>query len=134
MSNHGWRVTEQRRSLAAIFLGSKQYLTPREVYRTMELQYPGLSFDTVYRNLRLMAEIGIIEQATFDDTVKFKLHCDEHVHHHHLICVSCEQTFPFVFCPMDFVHNLPEEFEVHSHKFEVFGMCRTCRSEGHTQS
>ena len=126
MSEHGWRVTDQRRSLALIFLHAKTYLTPREVYEKMGPQYPGLSFDTVYRNLRLMAEIGIIEQASFDDTIKFKLHCDEHHHHHHMICLRCEQTFSFVFCPMDFVTEMPKAFRVQSHKFEVYGICGDC--------
>ncbi len=126
MSNHGWRVTDQRKSLAELFLRTKTYLTPREVYDCMETLYPGLSFDTVYRNLRLMAEIGIIEQASLDDTVKFKLHCDEHHHHHHLICLKCEKTFSFVFCPMDYVEHLPVDFTVMSHRFEVYGMCKSC--------
>ncbi len=129
MSNHGWRVTDQRKSLAEMFLYSDAYLTPREVYERLGTKYPGLSFDTVYRNLRLMAEIGIIEQASLDDTVKFKLHCAEAHHHHHLICLKCEKTFSFVFCPMDFASDLPAGFSVMAHKFEVYGHCKDCKQE-----
>lgn len=126
MSEHGWRVTDQRKTLAEMFLHAASYMTPREVYARMVQQYPGLSFDTVYRNLRLMADIGLIEQASLDDTVKFKLHCQEHVHHHHLICVTCEKTFSFVYCPMDYAPALPAGFKVHAHKFEVYGVCADC--------
>jgi Fur family zinc uptake transcriptional regulator len=133
MSEHGWRVTDQRRTLATIFLESAHYLTPREVYEEMCKTYRGLSFDTVYRNLRLMADIGIIEQISLDDTIKFKLHCAEHDHHHHLICVNCEQTFSFVFCPMDFARDFPNGFQVLSHKFEVYGRCQQCSQEEHAR-
>lgn len=129
MSEHGWRVTDQRKTLAQIFLETQSYLTPREVYERMGRHYAGLSYDTVYRNLRSMAEIGLIEQATLDDVVKFKLHCAEHHHHHHLICVKCEKTFSFVFCPLDHAPPMPDQFTALSHKFEVYGLCKDCNQE-----
>ena len=129
MSAQGWRVTDQRKTLAQIFLDTQSYLTPREVYEKMGQHYRGLSYDTVYRNLRSMAEIGLIEQASIDYVVKFKLQCAEFHHHHHFICVKCEKTFPFVFCPMDAAPPIPHQFKVLSHKFEVYGLCKDCDEE-----
>lgn len=52
MAQQGWRITEQRRSLATLFAESGSYLSPKDVYEYMKIKYPGVSFDTVYRNLR----------------------------------------------------------------------------------
>jgi len=129
MAERGLRITGQRRSLARLFAEADGYLTPKEIYEEMEQQYPGLSFDTVYRNLRVMQELGVIEQILFEDGVRFKAHCGGDEHHHHLICLSCERTMPIRYCPMPELKDLPESFRVVRHKFEVFGYCGDCRGE-----
>lgn len=129
MAEQGLRITEQRRSLARLFAGAEGYLTPKEVYEGMEREYPGLSFDTVYRNLRVMEELGVLEQTMFEDGVRFKVHCGGQEHHHHLICLACERTLPLHYCPMPDLAELPESFQIVRHKFEIFGYCRECRQD-----
>lgn len=126
MSNQGLRITDQRKTLAKLFAESSGYLTPKDVYDYMGKHYSGLSFDTVYRNLRVMQQLGVLEQVVFEDGVKFKVHCAEPHHHHHMICLQCEKTYPITFCPMPLT-DVPDEFEVVKHKFEVFGYCKDCR-------
>ncbi|RIX54163.1 transcriptional repressor [Paenibacillus nanensis] len=128
MSNRGLRVTDQRKTLAKLFADSPGYLSPKDVYEYMGRTYSGLSFDTVYRNLRVMEELGVLEQVMFEDGVKFKLHCREEHHHHHLICLQCGHTYPITFCPMDQT-AVPEDFRVVRHKFEVFGYCKDCAQD-----
>lgn len=129
MAGQGLRITEQRRSLAKLFAEAEGYLTPKEIYDGMERQYPGLSFDTVYRNLRVMQELGVVEQIMFEDGVRFKVHCGGHEHHHHLICLACERTIPLKYCPMPEIADLPDSFRVVRHKFEIFGYCGDCRQD-----
>jgi len=129
MADKGMRITDQRRTLARLFAATDGYLTPKDVYEHMNRQYSGLSFDTVYRNLRLMHEMGVLEQFVFEDGLKFRVHCDEHEHHHHLFCLHCEKTIPFVYCPMERLQGVPESFRVVRHKFEVYGYCDACLAE-----
>ncbi|MCM3136081.1 transcriptional repressor [Paenibacillus polysaccharolyticus] len=125
MSSQGLRITDQRKTLARLFAESPGYLTPKDVYEYMGKTYSGLSFDTVYRNLRVMQELGVLEQVIFEDGVKFRAHCSEGHHHHHMICLKCQKTYPIVFCPMQLA-DAPEQFQVVDHKFEVFGYCKDC--------
>ena len=125
MSEKGLRITEQRKTLAKLFADADGYLTPKDVYERMQRVYPGLSFDTVYRNLRIMQELGLIEQFMFEEGVKFRLSCGETEHHHHMICLQCEKTLPIKSCPM-LETALPAGFRVVMHKFEVYGYCGQC--------
>ncbi|WP_372629744.1 hypothetical protein [Cohnella sp.] len=44
----------------------------------MQRVYPGLSFDTAYRNLRLLLlDMDVVEQIVFEDGVKFKRYCGD---------------------------------------------------------
>lgn len=72
MSGQGLRITDQRKTLAKLFGENKGYLSAKDVYEHMGRKYSGLSFDTVYRNLRVMEELGVLEQIVFEDGVKFK--------------------------------------------------------------
>ncbi|MEK3881579.1 Fur family transcriptional regulator [Paenibacillus sp. PL2-23] len=128
MSSRGLRVTDQRKTLAKLFADTPGYLSPKDVYEYMGKTYSGLSFDTVYRNLRVMEELGVLEQIMFEDGVKFKLHCREEHHHHHMICLQCGHTYPITFCPMEQT-AIPQDFRVVKHKFEVFGYCKDCAQE-----
>lgn len=126
MSRKGLRITEQRKTLVKLFDEAPGYLTPKDVYEHMHKVYPGLSFDTVYRNLRLLLDMDVVEQIAFEDGVKFKLSCEEQHHHHHMICLQCQKTLPIRFCPMSGT-DIPGDFEVVQHKFEVFGYCGDCK-------
>ncbi len=126
MERKGWRITEQRKDLAALFAEEDVYLSPKDVYDHMKEKYPTVSLDTIYRNLRLLNEMKVLEQFHLSDTIKFKARCQTH-HHHHVICVNCEKTYTFEFCPMQYVSNLPEQFNILNHKFEIFGHCADCK-------
>jgi Fur family zinc uptake transcriptional regulator len=128
MTTKGWRITEQRKSMATLFADADGYLSPKDVYEHLRVQYPGVSFDTVYRNLRLLSEMGVLEQFYFNEGLKFRASCLKH-HHHHLICVSCEKTLTFDYCPMNFISALPGNFDILNHRFEVFGTCPECANK-----
>ena len=127
LSEKGMRITDQRKTMIRLFTTYSGYLLPKDVYEHMEKKYKGISLDTIYRNLRVMHEAGVLEQVMFETGVKFRAHCAENKHHHHLICTVCHKTYPLVFCPMEMA-DIPNEFQVMSHKFEVFGYCKNCAS------
>lgn len=132
MTQNGLRVTEQRRTLVRIFTDYEGYLSPRDVYNKMAKHYPGVSFDTVYRNLRLLSDMGLLEQLYFmDGRSKFKGCClpNDHHHHHHLICLHCEKTVPVDFCPMEYDLDLPQNFQIVNHRFEIYGLCEQCQHQ-----
>ncbi|MCM3701647.1 Fur family transcriptional regulator [Paenibacillus macerans] len=127
MEARGLRITVQRRLIAELFSVSSGFVLPRQVHSYISNQIPGVSYDTVYRNLRLLVRLNLIEQFDFPDGVRFKLRCGPDHHHHHFICMKCHKTYPLDFCPIDNGIDPPEAFEVISHKFEVYGLCGDCR-------
>lgn len=127
MSRNGWRVTEQRKMLAHIFVEHDGYLSPKDVYDLMTVKYPSVSFHTIYTNLRMLSEMGVLEHVYFmDGGLKFRGSCLDH-HHHHLICVNCEETIPFDYCPMDQGLELPGDYKILHHRFDVYGICKECQ-------
>ncbi|GAJ99132.1 MULTISPECIES: Fur family transcriptional regulator [Geomicrobium] len=126
LKSSGYKYTDKRKDIIE-FLSERDGYTPaKEVLVFMQEKYNGLSFDTVYRNLSLFAEIGILEASEWEGEKRFRLSCIGS-HHHHMICLTCGKTKHIDACPMEQMRLSQDDFSVTSHKFEVFGYCKTCQ-------
>nr|WP_283094534.1 Fur family transcriptional regulator [Paenibacillus sp. ATY16] len=127
MSRNGYRITEQRQTLLAIVIAHEGCMSPKDIYVRMIEKFPGVSFDTVYRNLRILKQLGLVEQFYFMDSgLKFKASCNSH-HYHHLICQGCESIVPIENCPLERLIHLPENYKILYHRFEIYGLCEQCQ-------
>ncbi|MCS7460061.1 transcriptional repressor [Paenibacillus doosanensis] len=75
LSAYGARITKQRKQTLLVFLEAPGFVSAMDVHNDLSKIYPGISYDTVYRNIRLFRELGLIEQFVYDDCVKFKMSC-----------------------------------------------------------
>src|SRR5699024_1702150 len=100
--------------------------TAKSLYDFMEESFPGISFDTVYRNLHLYHDLGILESTDLHAEKHFRMNCGDH-HHHHFICNNCGKTKKIQDCTMDEIKNMLKQYKIVGHKFEIYGLCPTCQ-------
>lgn len=127
LKDKGYKYTGKREEMIRVFAREKRYLSAREIQQHMEEDYPSLSFDTIYRNLTLFTDLGILETTELNGERKYRFQCskDGH-HHHHMICLSCGKTKNIPTCPYeDLLEEIPE-FTITGHKFEIYGYCNEC--------
>ncbi len=91
LKENGLKYTDKRKDMLDIFVKEDKYLNAKHIQQQMDKDYPGISFDTVYRNLHLFKDLGIIESTELDGEMKFRIACTNH-HHHHFICENCGET------------------------------------------
>jgi Fur family transcriptional regulator, ferric uptake regulator len=96
---------------------------------------PRLTQSSVYRNLAVLEELGIVDKVTSsDDRARYELAETLIGHHHHMICVSCGRVDDFVVsAPME--HQLgsvladavgESGFRPSGHRLDVIGVCEGC--------
>lgn len=81
----GKRATSQRKILLDLIQRANGHVDADELYRRAREQEHAISLSTVYRNLKLFKDLGLVEERHFDE---------EHHHyeskdvaeHHHLLC------------------------------------------------
>jgi Fur family peroxide stress response transcriptional regulator len=87
-------VTAQRRLLLDILKEADGHLHAKELYRRAAERDREISLATVYRNLRLFKELGLVRETRLDD-----LRCYYEIkrpsEHYHLVCTACGQVTDF---------------------------------------
>ncbi|EGL83157.1 ferric uptake regulator, Fur family [Caldalkalibacillus thermarum TA2.A1] len=127
LKEKGYKYTGKREEMIRIFAAEKRYMTAKEMLEKMQEYYPGISFDTIYRNLALFEQLEIVEATQLKDERIYRMTCSPHNHHHHLICTECGRTERINMCPMDAIFGTPDGFTITGHKFEIYGYCDQCK-------
>lgn len=122
------KITERRVQMIEIMYQKNRYLSAKEVKAELENNYPGISPDTVYRNLHSFSELNILEETEFNGEKFFRANCGIDEHHHHFICTTCGRSIELSMCPLTYFKEEIKGAEVTSHRFELFGVCESCSS------
>jgi len=142
VSSTGGRLTKERLSLLQIVCDIDGHFHPYHVLDLLKAQGHNLSLTTVYRNLALLVQAGIIRRASIrEDTgtggVWYE-HIWDHEHHDHLICTQCGLRVEFSYPAIEVLQEAVARehgFTLENHHLELMGTCPDCRkkrnAEGH---
>lgn len=127
LKKNGYKTTGKRKDILTFFDDADGYRTAKELIQHLETIHDGISFDTIYRNLHLYHEMGILELTELNGEKHFRMSCTHH-HHHHFICKDCGKTKDIDVCPMDEVKKTLVNYSIEDHKFEIYGLCPACQT------
>lgn len=120
----GLRMTEQRRTIAAVLEESKDHPDVEELYARASARDSGISLATVYRTVKLFEEAGILDKLEFGDG-RARYEDAERDHHDHLIDINSGEVIEF----MDpEIEKLQEKianklgYRLMGHKLELYGV------------
>lgn len=127
LKKSGVRITPQRHAVLEYLLRSMSHPTADEIYRALEEKFPNMSVATVYNNLRILREIGLIKELTYgDDSSRFDSNMNDH---YHIICEDCGKIVDFHYPTLDEIESLAEKvsgFDISHHRMELYGKCEEC--------
>lgn len=86
--------TAHRQLLLDILRESKGHMDAKELFQEAAKRDPHISLATVYRNLRLFEELGLVDERRLD-----RGHCSYEIktssEHYHLVCTTCGKVREF---------------------------------------
>ncbi|MCA0989399.1 MULTISPECIES: peroxide-responsive transcriptional repressor PerR [Bacillales] len=132
MKSSGVRITPQRHAILEHLIQSMAHPTADEIYKSLEGKFPNMSVATVYNNLRVFKEIGLVKELTYGDSSS-RFDCVT-TDHYHIICDDCGKIVDFHYPGLDEVETLAEQvtgFQVGDHRMEIYGSCPDCQKNKH---
>ena len=127
-SGTAMRLTNPRRAILDELEKEETHLTADEVYEKVRRKLPRVSLGTIYRNLEILAEHGLIrkielagQQKMFDGNMQ---------KHYHLQCIKCNKLvdIPVDMVTVDFSKSKDDKnCKITGYNLELIGVCSRCR-------
>jgi Fe2+ or Zn2+ uptake regulation protein len=122
------RMTHQREVILDELGKSKSHPTADSLYDKVKKRLPRISLATVYRNLEILSEAGMIKKLEISGRQKrFDWDLDSH---DHIYCVQCQGVDNIDFAQNQHI-TLPSDndkgYKVAGCRIEFFGICPKCQ-------
>lgn len=135
----GRRMTAAREAIVCVLEKTSEHLSAEDVYLKVHGIYPSIGLTTVYRNLELLTERGVLAKCDFGDgKARYELIrtiAGEKEHHHHLVCTTCGRVInysEFIDEELQFLKRAEKglskkyAFQISDHLIQFYGTCQQC--------
>jgi Fur family peroxide stress response transcriptional regulator len=123
----GVRMTPQRHAVLQFLLDTVSHPTADDIYKALESRFPSMSVATVYNNLKVFIDSGLVRELAYgDSSSRFDADMSNH---YHAKCSQCGRLVDFNYPALDHVEiSAANEtgFKIQGHRFEVYGTCQSC--------
>ncbi len=129
LEENKYKITKFRKCFVDLFCNyDHKLLCAKEIKELLEEIYEyNASFDTIYKNLKILLSLSIIHEKIINHEAYYVISKTLN-EHHHFICLECNRVYDIPdHCTSNVVEHLYPEFEVTSHSFEVYGLCKDCK-------
>lgn len=122
------RSTRQRQVVLDELKKLTSHPTAGELYEIARRRLPKISLGTVYRNLELLTQMGVVRKLQISGAeARFDGDLDQH---YHVRCVRCGRVDDVHGVPGDFVRTDFESlngYDIIGHCLEFLGVCPACK-------
>jgi len=123
------QATVQRRVVLQALMDRRSYVTPRDLYATLQRDHPSIGQATVYRTLELLVEAGAATRFLQENNESKYIYCPPR-HHHHLVCTRCGLVEDIEGCVIPALGATLEKrtrFQINEHAVTFYGFCGDCK-------
>lgn len=122
--------SKQRDMIMAFLMGRKDHPTADTVYMNVRKEYPNISLGTVYRNLTLLADMGMVNRLRVGDGAD---HFDADISpHYHFVCTECGSVADLKMDNIDAITDIAGagfDGKIAGHVTYFYGTCGKCTRE-----
>ena len=122
--DHGLRLTDQRRTIAAVLEAATDHPDVEELYNRASAVDPTISLATVYRTVKLFEETDILEKHEFGDG-RARYETSDREHHDHLIDMNSGEVIEFIDPEIEALQDKIAEklgYRLMGHRLELYGV------------
>jgi Fe2+ or Zn2+ uptake regulation protein len=125
----GLRLTRQRQAILDVLQDTTEHPDATWVYEQVRQHIPNVSLGTIYRNLGVLEDQGLIRVLRYG---RFRRYDGNVSQHYHLACLGCGAVYDLALSQQDALsHQVEQEgYRVTDHRLEFYGHCPACLACG----
>ncbi len=120
--------SKQRDAILAYLQSRKDHPTADTVYLNVRKDFPNISLGTVYRNLTLLSDLGMIQKLNMGGTTPDRFDATA-APHYHFVCTNCGEVIDLDLETMDEVNRIADakfDGQIAGHITYFYGLCKNC--------
>ena len=128
LRTRGYKITPQRELIFQSFLEMNKHVSVEELYDRVRRKDTAIGHSTVWRNMKLICEVGLAEEVTVGDGVT-RYDRVTAAPHGHFYCVECHALVEFdAGKALAFLKTAARDndFAAETFKIEIQGHCAKC--------
>jgi Fur family ferric uptake transcriptional regulator len=123
-------MTPQRKIILEEIANTNTHPSADEIYELVRRRLPRISLGTVYRNLEVLCECGLIRKMDLGDGHwRFDGNAESH---YHVRCTSCGRITDLYMeelCDFENIIRQQTGYEGVGHRLDFYGLCPVCKRE-----
>ncbi|HOV26571.1 MAG TPA: transcriptional repressor [Pseudobacteroides sp.] len=133
VEKNGYKFTKQRKLILEQFFLADRHLSVEEIYQRLKKTSMGLA--TVYRNVKIFSNIGIVKEIVVDGASYYELKIySKKSLHIHFQCVKCndiididERKVALKYLELNKTVEDINDLEIYDIDIMFIGLCKKCR-------
>lgn len=127
MNNRRYKRSRQREYIYKLLQNTDKHPTASWIYDQLKPEFPNLSMGTVYRNINILLDQGLIQKieagSSFD---RYDANTEPH---YHFLCNECGAVDDI---PFEIFKTLNEDvsqstgYKIEGHRLDFYGICPEC--------
>lgn len=124
-----FRITPQRYAILEYLIEQRNHPTVDDIYCALVDRFPNMSLATVYNNLKIFIEVGLVTEMQYGDaSSRFDF---TNIPHYHAVCEKCGKVVDVFYPGLEDVESATEKltgFQIDKHRLELYGICPECKN------
>lgn len=122
------KLTPQRLAVYNYLINTTSHPSADVIYTDIHIQYPTMSLATVYKALKTLVDVGLIQEINVGEgNFRYDGNASPHPH---LQCLGCGRVDDFKNLALDNLNSLASEhtdYQIISNKVYFYGYCANCQ-------
>ena len=130
------KATPKRLAILETLAAKSCYISPEELWKTLQDRFDHLGLPTIYRNLEQLASSGAVIQVIHPNRQLYYYLPQNPNHHYHFVCLACRRVEGIAACDIRALESRVLQRNggrVLSHILQLTGLCGVCLETGEAQ-
>ncbi|MGL5151496.1 MAG: Fur family transcriptional regulator [Clostridium sp.] len=122
------KLTPQRLAVYKYLMNTCEHPSAETIYKAIQVDYPTMSLATVYKALKTLVEVGLIQEINVGEgNFRYDGNASNHPHVQCITCGKVDDIFDLNLSHLNAEAEKHSKYTIISNKVYFYGICESCK-------